>query len=571
MVARLGEGPLKLLLINPTIVGEPEAFHLGLATIGTFVANSGRHDATILDFAFHRTNWEARLRARIEAYDPDIVGIYISTPYFPSARKVAGEIKRFRPDMPILAGGHHATLASEQVIADTSIDMLIVGEGELPVLELLDTLDAGGDLSKVPGLWWKEGGVLHKQDKGPLLPAECIPMLDWTLYDDETLRQSFFTFGLLPVMGSRGCPYRCSFCAITNVQRLYRGESFYRYRDPIQVVDEIELHYERFKSYGLRIVYFYDLNFLIRPQWLKDFTDEYKRRGLNAKLPWSAYTRADHVSNIALDCLADSGCVGLRVGIEAANETMRNDVYEKDLPQPQLLEALRLLKAARIPIIGYFLVGGPGERPEYLMESLELAYDYGIEYPTFFLFKPLAGTDVLEHAAEMGSVVDVASMEDSADFLRGVNMKHRFISKRQLVVFHFLTLVVFGTRIVWHQLGRERLAYVPRLLTFFAQSMRQGFSAFESLIYFVFYGYDHLSSPPRFPVRERRSLLANALFRTLRLFMRSRETGAVSVLAPKAVAEAPPRQLAIGRAQPRVGGVAPRANPNTDATSSISP
>ncbi len=566
-----GEVPLKLLLINPTIVGEPEAFHVGLATIGTFVAKSGRHGATILDFAFHRANWEARLRARIESYEPDIIGIYVSTPYFPSARKVAAEIKRIRPGLRVLAGGHHATLAPEQVIADGSIDMLIVGEGELPVLELLDTLERGGDLHQVPGLWWKDGDAVHKQEKGPLLPAERIPILDWTLYDDETLRQSFFTFGLLPIMGSRGCPYRCSFCAITNVQRLYRGESFYRYRDPIEVVDEIELHYERFKSYGLRIVYFYDLNFLIRPEWLAAFTTEYRRRGLNLKLPWSAYTRADHVSKIALDCLADSGCVGLRVGIEAANETMRNDVYEKDLPQAELLDALARLKAARIPIIGYFLVGGPGERPEYLMESLELAYDYGIEYPTFFLFKPLAGTDVVERAAEMGSVVDVESMGDSADFLRGVNMKHRFISKRQIVGFHFLTLVVFGTRIVWHQLRREKLAYVPRFVRFFIESLRRDFSPFESLIYFVFYGYDHLISPPRFPVPERRSVFARLLFKTLRLFMRSHETGDVSAeaLAAATVVRAPEPEGALvqlgvpARAQPG-------ASPSTDVMSSSS-
>jgi hypothetical protein len=210
------------------------------------------------------------------------------------------------------------------------------------------------------------------------------------------------------------------------------------------------------------------------------------------------------------------------------------------------------------------------------MESLELSYDYGIEYPTFFLFKPLAGTDVLERAAEMGSVVDVASMEDSADFLRGVNMKHRFISKRQLVVFHFLTLVVFGTRIVWHQFRREGLAYVPRLLRFFARSMRQGFSAFESLIYFVFYGYDHLASPPRFPLRERRSLLAKALFGTFRLFMRSRETGDVPVpqplhaRAPQAAAEAPPMKLAIVQTRARVGGVLAEASPNTEVSSSSS-
>src|SRR5207249_4295910 len=113
-----------------------------------------------------------------------------------------------------------------------------------------------------------------KIDKGPPLAASEIPFLDWALYDEATLRQTFYYFGTMPVMGSRGCPNKCSFCAITSVQELYAGEKFLRFRDPIAVVDEIEENYRRFKPLGMRIVYFYDLNFLVAPKWLKAFTDE---------------------------------------------------------------------------------------------------------------------------------------------------------------------------------------------------------------------------------------------------------------------------------------------------------
>jgi hypothetical protein len=322
-------------------------------------------------------------------------------------------------------------------------------------------------------------------------------------------------------MGSRGCPYNCSFCAITNVQKLYKGEKFLRFRDPIAVVEELAGQYEDFKDLGMRVAYFFDLNFLIRQEWLQRFTDEYKRRGLNTRLPFSAYTRADHVVPETMEALKDSGCIHLRVGIEAANAQMRNEYYNKELPQETLLQAVRDIKKTGIAVQGYFLTGGPGERPEWLMESLDLSYYMGIEYPTFFLYKPLAGTDILERAPAMGSYMDLESMERPADFLHGVNMVHRYISRRQIIGFHFLTQVIFGLRIVAHQIPREGASYFGKFFRYFYKAVRHGFTPYQALIYFTFYGHTHLTDGHRFPVVERPALWWRVVRRLLSPVMRS--------------------------------------------------
>jgi len=513
---------MKLLLINPTITGEPEANHLGLVTVGTYLQKKTHHRARVLDFAFyHGRDWKVRLAEELAEYRPDVVGMYISTPYFPSAKVVADEVKRLYPKIPMLAGGHHATLAPHSVMAHPAFDMLVIGEGEIPVVKLLDAMEAGRPLDEVPGLWFRRGGDVVKIDKGPPLDAAEIPALDWDLYDEKTLRQSFFYFGAMPVMGSRGCPNKCSFCAITNVQELYAGQKFLRFRDPVAVVDEIEQNYRRFKPMGMRIVHFYDLNFLVAPKWLRAFTNEYRRRGLHRELPWSAYTRGDHINDEVLEALRDSGCINLRVGVEAANEEVRNSWYNKELPQAQLEAALESIKALGISITGYFLVGGPGERPEHLMESMEFAYDHGIEYPAFFLYKPLAGTDVLEQAGAMGSFIDASSMEEPADYMRGVNMVHRHITRQQIVVFHFLTQAVFGARIVSHQVRAERMRFFHHLARYSWSAMKDGFTLYESLIYYTFYGDGHLITPHLFPRQRERPLAWRALFKLLRLYMRS--------------------------------------------------
>jgi radical SAM superfamily enzyme YgiQ (UPF0313 family) len=486
---------LRLLLVNPTIADKREHVHIGLGTVGTYVKLHSPHDARILDFMAFRRTWRERLRQVLDEYQPDLIGMYIATPYLPAARTVAQEIKRLAPNVPVLAGGHHPTLSPDDTIAEPAFDMLIIGEGEKPMLALLNTMADGRSLDEVPGLWWRDGDVVHKVPKTTLLEAEAMPAVDWSLHDEETLRANFYFWGILPVMASRGCPARCSFCSITNVQRLYAGERFLRFRNPREVVDEIEEHYERYKDWGLRIIYFYDLNFLVNPRWLREFTDEYKRRGLNHKLKWSAYTRADHVNPNTLASLHDSGCVNLRVGIEAANPFMRNILYEKDVSQEVLVDSIRQIKALGISVTGYFMAGGPGERPEWLMESLELVKREAVEYPVFFLYKPLAGTDILTRAEELGSHVLPDSMGANADFLHGVNMEHEHIEAWQLKAYILLTQVLFGPALVLAQARRAGWRYLPRLATYMTRAMRVGFSFYGALTFFIFYGYDHFVQP----------------------------------------------------------------------------
>jgi anaerobic magnesium-protoporphyrin IX monomethyl ester cyclase len=511
--------PQRLLLVNPTIVYKREHLHIGLGTVATYVRQHSAHDARVLDFMVFRRQWREKLAATLAEYRPDLIGFYISTPYFPAAREIAAEIRRLLPGVPILAGGHHPTLSPDEVIGASEFDMLIIGEGEKPTVKLLDTLARGAPLSEVAGLWFRDGESVRKVAKDPLLEAEAIPAVDWSVFDEETLRANFYYWGVLPVMGSRGCPARCSFCSITNVQRLYAGEKFIRFRDPVEVVGEIDQHYERYRELGMRSVYLYDLNFLVNPRWLHAFTEEYRRRGLNHRLPWSAYTRADHVNPETIAALRDSGCVNLRVGIEAANPYMRNVLYEKEVPQHVLVDALRQIKSLGISITGYFMAGGPGERPEWLMESLELAERAGVEFPVFFLYKPLAGTDILERAAELGSHMLEDEMAKGADFLHGVQMQHEHISAWQLQAYLLLTHLLFGPRITLAQLRRSGPRYLLELGRYLRRGVRQGFTPYGALTHFIFYGSDHFSDPPRIPERPRPGAVWRATMAFTRLWM----------------------------------------------------
>lgn len=510
---------LQLLLVNPTVIAKREHLHIGIATVGSYVKARSPHEVRILDFMAHRLDWRRRLREVLAEYRPDLVGMYLSSPYFPAAREVAAEIKRHTA-VPLLAGGHHATLSPEAVLAVPHFDLLIQGEGERALVRLLEAMSAGEPLDVVPGLWRRDGaGGLHSTPKAPLLPPEEMPAVDWSLHDEETLRTNFRYWGILPVMASRGCPAQCSFCSITNIQRLYERERFLRFRDPRQVVAEIEADFERYGPLGMRTVYFYDLNFLINLPWLREFTEEYRRRGLHRTLPWSAYSRPDHVTPKRVECLRDSGCVNIRLGIEAANPYMRNALYRKNVTTEQIENSVLRFKELGISVTGYFMAGGPGERPEWLLESLELAERLGVEFPVFFLYQPLAGSDILTQAAEVGSFLREGSSETAADFLHGVNMTHRHISAWQLSSFVLLTHALFGSRMVAAQLRRTGPRWFARMARYAAGALRTGFTPYGAFTYFVYYGSDHLVEPLRLPAPAPSSLAARTLTRVARLLL----------------------------------------------------
>jgi hypothetical protein len=166
------------------------------------------------------------------------------------------------------------------------------------------------------------------------------------------------------------------------------------------------------------------------------------------------------------------------------------------------------------------MAGGPGERPEWLMESLDLVKQEGVEYPVFFLYKPLAGTDILNRVEELGSHLLADSMNASADFLHGVNLEHEHIKAWQLKAYLLLTHLLFGPKLVFAQARRAGWRYLPRLARYLARAMKAGFSFYGALTFFIFYGYDHFAKPIRIHANPNPGPVWRALIAATRLWMR---------------------------------------------------
>lgn len=174
------------------------------------------------------------------------------------ALEISRLVKENYPDIPVVWGGMHATLMTEQTLKHPDIDFIIKGEGEFAFRNLVRELADGQHFERVAGLGWKkQDGTLQTNLEGPPLDINNLPSIPYNLLDIEnyTTPTQYRYPGisrLLPVQGSRGCPFKCTFCSEPALTRTYRMMAPKRlYEQTLELV----------QRYSLDHIVFYDDEF----------------------------------------------------------------------------------------------------------------------------------------------------------------------------------------------------------------------------------------------------------------------------------------------------------------------
>lgn len=480
---------MRALIVNPTIDRDLELFHLGAAGIASYVNALGVHRAEVIDFTFFWDQWEQMLRERLDRFKPEVLGICTVTPRMPSIRKIAAAAKKWRPSIKVVLGGHHASLDTPGSLKLPEVDFVVVGEGEQAFQALLDRLEGGGDLSEIPSLGWKDAdGGLHENPLGPLPKGpvlDTFPPMDWSLW--EQLPRMLYHSGYVPIIGVRGCPYKCSFCSSPVLaERLAEAGPFVRKRGPELVAEEAAWQWSRHRHQGLRYLSFYDQNFLMYKNWLKDFVAAYRALGMHKKLPFSAYSRVDHITEEKLELAKEAGCVQLRLGIEAGDPIVRNVLLNKELAQDVLEEKLEIIRRSGMKTLGYFLIGTPGETPEQAEASWRLARDTGLDRAAFFFFTPLFDTQIMR---ESGIEVNYLEREASATFYQGGELTEEAsgMTALQLKALFFRANGWFLARTVGRQLQAQGPSWVTQFPRYLREARRDGMDLKLALSQYVYY------------------------------------------------------------------------------------
>jgi anaerobic magnesium-protoporphyrin IX monomethyl ester cyclase len=301
-------------------------------------------------------------------------------------------------------GGPHATFFPEMLEEDDLIDGVCVGEGEGALLDLANTLQRGQPPYNLPNWHFRvrngaNGSGEHEIVRNLVRPAienlDALPMPDRALfYDyDPLLRSS----PLKHFITGRGCPYDCSYCFNHAWAEIYQGNGRrLRRRSVDLVLDEID---EVRQRWGLGFVIFLDDTFTIQKPWLAEFAEKYPQR---IGLPFFCNVRANLVTAALAQQLAQAGCYSVGMGIETADDQLRNEILKRNMSRQQIVQACKTLRDAGIGVLTTNMIGLPGGSLEMDLETVRLNAECRPAFANAFLFQPYPRTELGEYAARLG-------------------------------------------------------------------------------------------------------------------------------------------------------------------------
>lgn len=453
---------MRVAIIYPNLDGTVPSLDMGVAYLATYLNERTPHQVRIIDPTFHRRHWESYIRTELDSFGPDVVGMSIVSLYFDYAKEIAGQVKR-RRDVPIIVGGFQATMAPEETMGVKDFDALCIGDGEYTMEEYLQALEGGRDLESVKGIWFRrDGGIVRNEMRPHIDDLDCLPVPNYDLFDD--IDKYLYFLQRLYIIGSRGCPYSCAFCAESILHKINPGKRF-RWREPRRYVGEIKELYDRYGLRGMKAAHAYDSVFTFDLEWLKEWVDEYKKLNLHRKLPYSVFLKADahNASNEKLALLSESGCVQVRIGIEAGDDAMREKVLNKKGSSGKVLpEIVDKCNQLGFIVKTYSIFGIPGDTKETIRATYNLGRKLKPHVPLFFSYTPLPRTPLAERVSMMNKSRDAQTMY-SFHYSKGAanpGVPPSFVPRMILKSYLY-----FGSRLIWETFISNPLTFLPRMIS----------------------------------------------------------------------------------------------------------
>lgn len=310
-----------------------------------------------------------RLLASILDYKPDIIGFSVCTDFSGWAYDLAAKIKE-KAGIPIIFGGIHPTSVPLEVIQSKAVDMVCVGEGEYPLLELADSLNQGSINFNIKNIWFKKERLIIKNGIRPLADINGLPFPDHELYCHK--KNDYFKVGY-HTSASRGCPYACSYCCHSVLKNLYGAKDYYRIRKPDNLIEELSLAFER---YRFKVVRFYDDLFPFDLQWLEEFASLYREK---IGAPFICYLHPELVNETRISLLKKAGCSEIRLGIQTLNPDIRKEILNRHESNESIERSLDLVKKYRIKVVTENMLGLPNEKDS---DIINLIHFYNKNRPT---------------------------------------------------------------------------------------------------------------------------------------------------------------------------------------------
>ena len=382
---------MKITFLNPPQPNSKYKFlgvvapSLGIGYIAA-VLEQNNYDVDVLDSSALELIYD-EIGEEMLKRNPDIVSISALTPTIGAALDAADKIKNVKPDTIVVLGGYHPTFEYENLLKEEeSIDVIVRGEGEYTMLELVQKIESGGDLKDVQGLAFiddtsEDKTIIVTPDRPPIQDLDELPFPAFHLFPMEKYKILNITTNVATIITTRGCPMQCSFCSSAALHGKHLRRRSYE-----NVVDEIEM---RLQEQNIDTIAFMDDTFTLDVKFVKNFCEEIKRRGL--KFWWGCTSRVDTLSEELLEMMKDAGCITIFMGVESADQQML-DKMNKNITVRKTMNAFKLARKVGIRTIASCVIGMPEDTRESMKKTIDFVSSLKPNYALFSLATPYPGT-----------------------------------------------------------------------------------------------------------------------------------------------------------------------------------
>lgn len=381
---------------------------LGILYLASSIQQDGNHDVDVLDCFAKKMSLRSLLKY-IRKNPVDALGISFTTDARFAAFDTAAAVKKEFPNITVIGGGPHVTVAAEDTLSHIKeFDICVRVEGEITLVETLNALEKGESLDTVEGITYRSGNKIISTSNRKIIPKlDTIPFPAWDLIDLKTYNQH--TRGYFrrdehlttSVVSNRGCPGNCSFCYNNQV-----WGRIVRVRGVQNFIDEIEMLYTK---YGVRHFRISDDTFNITIKRVIEICDEIKRRGL--EFQWECHLRADQVSCEMLKHMKESGCIQVTYGVESVNDETLHGLIGKRITIEQVDQMAAWCRELDILYVGGYIISFPDETIEDMYNTVNHMKKIGGRTGLNIL-KIYPGTQIEKIARERGVLPEGFSWGD---------------------------------------------------------------------------------------------------------------------------------------------------------------
>jgi radical SAM superfamily enzyme YgiQ (UPF0313 family) len=424
----------KVILFYPAYDGPPLSAPLCLLSLAAVLRREG-FEVALVDAAIEPDYKNRILR---EAADALCLGVSVLTgPMISGAIEVSTAVKQRYPKLPIIYGGWHPSLLPAETLSEPFVDMVVRGQGEITLLEVVQALAEGRPVDGIHGLSWKDGQVPRQNCERRVQPLESLPMPAFDLVDFDAY-QRLSGVRKLAYATSVGCPYACNYCT---------DMVFYKRRFNALPAERVAGELAGLVSrYRIEEVALLDSNFPVDLRRALHIAAAIKETGVRFR--WTFQASTDFLCRMSEDevrLLGESGVSHMGFGTESTSEPVLKLMNKRHQRVDEMFETARKASLANIRVTFNLIFGYPGEseadRAVTFRTMSEIARQFRNVNFSPNIFTPYPGIPIWPQLREMG-VPEPKSLREWMTMPLGANMlpwlQGRELERLQRMLQYFL-------------------------------------------------------------------------------------------------------------------------------------